>query len=78
MKIRPEHFEKLRDAMLPVLSLNSDAYKEYKAKGLSKHRFVWDVLWAAKPGTTLNDIYGYANDAHITTALMKICSPFMI
>jgi hypothetical protein len=26
----------------------------------------------------LNDIYGYANDSHITTALKKICSPFMI
>ena len=64
--------------MIPILTQNPGAWAEYKKKGYSAHRFVWDVLWTAKPGRVLNDIYGYANDSHITTALKKICSPFMI
>jgi hypothetical protein len=77
MKIKDKDFEQLRDAMIPILTNNPEVWKEYKQKGLSKHRFCWDVFWATKPGS-INHLYSYLNDANITTALMKICGPFMI
>lgn len=77
MKMKPEHYEQLRDSMIPILHGNPTAWNEYKQKGLSKHRFCWDVLWATKP-SSINQLYSYLDDANITTALMKICSPFMV
>jgi hypothetical protein len=86
MKIKDKDFEQLRDAMIPILTNNPEVWKEYKQKGLSKHQFCWDVFWATKPwdvpGATkpgsINHLHSYLNDANITTALMKICGPFMI
>lgn len=33
-------------------------------------------LWASK--LNIQSLYSYLNDANITTALMKICEPYMV
>ncbi len=71
MKIKPEHVEYIKRAILadskaPLLS-------EYLSKGLSEKRWRWDLLWRAKISQWISDnIYPYANDDHIDTALKYI------
>ena len=73
MKIKPEHFEKLKTDCLQVMHDNPDAKEEYKVAGLSEKRFRWDLLYAAKLSPWICDnLYSYLNDEHIDTALRKI------
>ena len=78
MKMTPEDFKVVRDAIVPLLTApeNRNLWAKYKAKGLSKQRFCWDTLWASK--LNIQSLYSYLNDANITTALMKICEPYMV
>ena len=73
MKITPQDFGTLQDAILPLLNApnSCNLWKNYQAKGLTEKRFVWDLLWASKVNT--NAMYKYLNDDNITTALIKIC-----
>lgn len=81
MKMRKEHFDTVKKAMLDL---------EFKGKGmatwekkyreelyLTAMRFRWDWFWqstfsAAEYSKLLPELYGYLNDDHIDTALNKI------
>lgn len=72
MKIKPEHYQELSriveqgKPLIPPLG-------EYLSAGNSAKRWRWDILWAAKAGNWLGqNIYPYANDNHIDTALRAI------
>lgn len=88
MKIKQEHFNELK-IKLDTLFQNLKNKKMYtriietyekgeffnasKVKDLQK-RFCWDCLYALPDSMYLiNEIYKYANDDHIFTALKKIC-----
>ncbi|MBW2632507.1 MAG: hypothetical protein JRC90_12285 [Deltaproteobacteria bacterium] len=50
----------------------------YKSKKMSDTRFRFDILYAAVAttrSTVIKDIYKYANDTHINTALKTILKP---
>jgi len=83
MKIMPGHFDALKRAIdALMLTLNTDkVIQEYengkfarsdKVKDLQK-RFCFDLLHAANVSELVNEIYEYANNEHIYTALKKIC-----
>ena len=77
MKIQPDHYAHMRDA---IEALPRDAVVAHKAalendprvKDLGM-RYRWDLLHAARLTPWLCDtIYPYANDTHIDTALRAI------
>jgi hypothetical protein len=74
MKIKPEHYAYMRDAMARVLKDNQGiSAASYAAQGLTDRRFRWDLFWAAKLSQWVSDnVYKYANDAHLDTALRAI------
>ena len=72
MKIKREHFDHLKSEMLK----NSKAHllQPYLKAGLSEKRWRWDWLYST-PGLSkwiCDNIYPYANDDHLDTALRKI------
>lgn len=79
MKIKPEDYEKIKAAVQHVLDKRPDAMQVYIDAGKTAMRFRWDVLYAS--GLKIGDgigikgdvnVYGYANDDHIDTALRTI------
>lgn len=84
MKIKNEDYQILKQAVIKGIQLLSEKYKDnvetkYQEAGLSPMRLRWDFLWASKlkigdgvgaPGDV--NIYAYANDDHIDTALRSI------
>jgi hypothetical protein len=78
MKIKPEHFEKLKQAVEAAVAAKPGVADEYRKAGLSQMRFRWDALLAARidgqPGTRFicDVLYEYLNDEHIDTALRAI------
>ena len=75
MKIKEEHFEHIKKAVLPMDTIEARQY--YKSEGLSTKRYQWDCLWRAKLSTWICDnVYTYGcNDSHINTVLNKIIPP---
>ena len=77
MKVKPEHYEHLRAAMATVPREKVEAHREAlksdpRVRDLDM-RLRWDVLHATVPSTWICDnIYPYANDTHIDTALKRI------
>ena len=71
MKIRPEHFEYMKAAILG--NGHVPTLPQYQARGLSEKRWRWDLCYMANltPWICAN-IYPYASDEHIDTALRKI------
>ena len=83
MKIKPEHYDELKQAIERVQSeYPSHSLESYISAGLTPMRFRWDLLWTAiklgyfqlgdgvgVPGCPL---YAYLNDTHIDTALRRI------
>jgi hypothetical protein len=74
MKIKPEHLEHMRAALV---KFNTDFYRSrYAAAGFSTQRFQWDAMRAAGLIPWVCDtLYPYANDEHIQTALNRIIRP---
>lgn len=79
MKIKPEDYEKIKAAAMTVIEKNPDAEQRYQGQGLSPKRLRWDILYASriKIGDGIGmegdvNVYGYANDEHIDTALRSI------
>lgn len=79
MKIKPEDYEKIKSAVQHVLDKRPDAMQVYIDSGKTAKRFRWDVLYAS--GLKIGDgigtqgdvnVYGYAHDDHIDTALRTI------
>lgn len=76
MKITPEHYSHLREAMRPKLPLVAEhlvaVAKDSRVKS-PPMRTRWDWLYAS--GLTpwiCDNLYKYANDEHIDTALRAI------
>lgn len=78
MKIKPEHFDKLKAACEAVVAKYPTGAAEYQEKGLSQMRYRWDVLYVAmidgEKGLRFvcDVLYEYVNDDHIDTALRAI------
>lgn len=79
MKITPADYCKLREAVCGVLDAGKLAPGTYRSANLTPKRFRWDCLWAS--GLKIGDgigiqgdinVYAYANDDHIDTALRRI------
>lgn len=74
MKMKPEHFEHLRQQVGATLEQYKD--QAYKYKGRDK-RWRWDLLYATKGlnAWICAELYSYLNDDHIDTALRQIVPP---
>lgn len=79
MKIKDEDYAVLKAAVEQVLDAHPQAMAEYRKLERTPMRFRWDVLW--KSGLKIGDgvgmsgdvnLYAYANDDHIDTALRAI------
>lgn len=72
MKISKEHFVQLKNAVE-----SSPVYPDlmdYRARGLSDMRYRWDCVWSVSASLRewFGQVYQYANDEHIDTALRRI------
>lgn len=84
MKIKPEHLEKIKTAMSKTMARPdyNQAKENYKARGLSKKRFAWDVFnWEDIDGMrpcefSCKELYSYLNDSHIETAILRIVGEY--
>jgi len=84
MKIMPGHYDAMKKAINEVFDNHGGkaaivkAYESgnfpraEKVKDLQM-RFCFDLLHAANISGLMSEIYEYANDSHIFTALKKIC-----
>ena len=80
MKIKPEHYAVLKDAITPLDT--SERREAYAAAGHSDMRYRWDLLadsglrWVGDNvgihDTSGLNLYAYLDDSHIDTALRKI------
>lgn len=71
MKISKEHYEYLESAILPLME--EIPLSLYVEKGLSEKRYRWDLSYMANLTNWICDnIYPYADDSHLDTALRKI------
>lgn len=73
MKIKPEHYNHLKNMV--TSSRVFPELMDYRERGLSDMRYRWDCLWSinyADRATWFDEVYEYANDEHIDTALRKI------
>ena len=76
MKMKPEHFNHLLEAIQPltgkIQSHREFLIKENKAKDIET-RLRWDLFWAARLNDYVRDtLYPYLNDDHINTALKAV------
>lgn len=79
MKIKPEHYNALKSIIGQYSHDNREQVLAYKALKLGKDpekRFRWDLFtFARRSGAekiVMDDIYRYANDNHLDTALRAI------
>ena len=74
MKMKPEHFALMKDAMQKH---DTDMARDrYVAAGLSTDRYRWDLLRHVGLQPWLCDtLYTYLDDSHVQTALNKIIKP---
>jgi len=78
MKIKAEHYSFIRESMrplLPKIAAYSETLKQDKRVKDFDMRLRWDWFNAAvKCSWTCSEVYPYANDNHIDTALRSIVS----
>lgn len=79
MKIKAEHYATLKRMLGQYSHDNREALLAHKALKLGKDpekRFRWDLFYCARMSGTekfmIEDIYKYANDTHLDTALRAI------
>jgi hypothetical protein len=73
MKIKPEHYATLRDRMAAIPRDTIAAHHDALGDKATPKRMRWDILWATKSSRWICDnIYPYANDVHLDTALRSI------
>ena len=76
MKIKPQHYQHLLNAMKPtagkIATHRAFIIKEGKAKDVET-RLAWDLLWASVPSAWVCDnLYPYMDDSHLNTAVKSI------
>ena len=62
MKITPDDYQSLSDAVAPIMRRHHNIGWTERAR--------WDALWASK--FPVNTLYHYLNDDHVDTALRRI------
>lgn len=79
MKITPEDYAVLESAIKRAIASTGLNLDNYTSLGLSAKRFRWDLLEKSRivigDGVNINgdvNIYAYANNSHIDTALRRI------
>ena len=78
LKMRTDHFEALKNAVMATCALYPNAVKSYTDAGLSNMRLNWDVARASTIDGQRFDhwasdvLYQYLNDTHINSALASI------
>ena len=79
MKITPEDYAILEGAVKSTIARTGLTLDNYTSLGLTAKRYRWDMLEKTqlKIGNGIDivgdvNIYAYANDSHIDTALRKI------
>ena len=76
MKIKPEHYNVLKSIISAFDREQVLAYKSLKLGKDPEKRFRWDLFYCARRSGTekfmIEDIYKYANDTHLDTALRAI------
>lgn len=80
LKISDDHFNRLQVAVNRVLENNPDIVERYQrgdfpraqAVKVLQKRFCFDVLYAANTYDLVREIYEYADDDHIYSALKAI------
>lgn len=71
MKVKPEHYNHIKEEILKVHS--TALQQAYTINNISHRGYCFDLLYRAKLSTWLCDnVYNYANDAHIYTAVKRI------
>ena len=82
MKIKPEHFEHIKTEINALLAKQPERIVSYELGRFPRAdrvkdlqiRFNWDLLLAAGLNPWVcKELYTYANDHHINTALKAIC-----
>ena len=74
MKMTPEHFEYLKNAITPYDTSTLRAH--YKEMNRTDERYRWDLTYIARLSDWISDeVYKYLNDEHIDTALKLIVKP---
>lgn len=76
MKIKPEHYEHLRDTLTGIVDRNRAQVEEYFSRDtMTPMRKRWDLLHAARLSPWISStLYPYMNDDHLDTALRRIVS----
>lgn len=73
MKIKPEHFDTLREIVTTADRTFPSIREEFEAGRLSAKRFRWDLLFAGRGSSWVcENLYPYMNDDHLDTALRRI------
>lgn len=74
MKIQPEHLARMRSLLVQRHGTDfaPRITAAYERAGLSKMRARWDAWRAASNTEIVRELYKYANDDHIDTALRRI------
>jgi hypothetical protein len=71
MKLKPEHVEYIKTAILA--NGHAPTLPDYLARGLTEKRWRWDLMYMAGLSSWVcSNVYSYANDDHIDTALRHI------
>jgi|1_EtaG_2_1085319.scaffolds.fasta_scaffold64396_3 hypothetical protein len=71
MRMSTDSFDRLSNALQPLLDTHPTAIQEYHKAGHSMKRFRWAVLYASK--YDIRSLYNEGlTDNHIDTALRKI------
>jgi len=73
MKIKPENFNKLKNAIEGILTKNPNMLQHYQELGYSTMRYRWDLYHAVNINNYMGaNLYKYLNDDNIDSALRKI------
>ena len=72
MKIKQEHYDYIKKAMMS--NSNAPLLQDYLKAGLTEKGWRWDWLYLTEGLSKwiCDNIYTYANDDHLDTALRKI------
>lgn len=76
LKIKDAHMTLLRTLVSPHMTAARRV--EYKERGLTETRYLWDCFWAANKlhrvavSELMHEIYKYMNDDHLTSALRAL------
>ena len=73
MKITQEHYDTMREAINQAIHEYPSIKQQFDTGQISAKRYRWDLSYAARLTPWIcENVYPYANDDHIDTALRRI------